>query len=322
MALTSAIEPLRVANQIHGTKVFKWTLVSMDGREVIASNGNRLIPSYGMDDIGQADVLFVCGGLNIERTTDSTLVHKLRLAEKRIDVLGALGTAVYSLAKAGLLNHYKAAVHWTQKDAMGERFPSIDFQDHLFCRDRNRLTCTDGIAAMHLVLHLVCDTVGRTVATATANHLALDRIHGEADRQYVPLSALVSSYCANLAEATALMEANLEEPLTISEISKMVGISRRQVERLFDQYVHETPTKYYLKLRLQRAKQLLRQTPMAVMQIAVACGFKSAPHFSKSYRDQFDSSPTGERAVRRTLKESEYAVHRGIPFADEIFVPH
>ena len=122
-----------------------------------------------------------------------------------------------------------------------------------------------------------------------------ERIRDKNDRQRVPLKQRIGASQPKLAEAVSLMEANIEEPMTLDELSYHVGLSRRQLERLFQRYLHCVPTRYYLELRLERARQLLLQSSMPIVDIALACGFISAPHFSKCYRDTFSLPPRDER---------------------------
>ena len=96
------------------------------------------------------------------------------------------------------------------------------------------------------------------------------------------------------------MESNLEEPLTLNEVSDYVGVSRRQLERLFKNNLNITPSRYYLELRLSRARLLLIQTSVPVIDVAISCGFSSAPHFSKCYSDLFGRSPSSERRTVKT----------------------
>jgi transcriptional regulator GlxA family with amidase domain len=151
------------------------------------------------------------------------------------------------------------------------------------------------------MLNIIKDQLGRDIAPMISEQFILDRIRNDQDRQHVPLQARVGLFHENLIEAAALMESNIEEPLSLDEIAALVGVSRRQIERLFKRYVGEVPTKYYLDMRLRRARTLLLQTAMSIMDIAVACGFQSPPHFSKCYRNLFGHTPSAERQLSRQV---------------------
>jgi transcriptional regulator GlxA family with amidase domain len=301
IALSSAVEALRMANRVAEQDVYEWTLASLDGKPVAASNGLSMSPTVAIEDIGPANIVFVCGGINVEQAVTPELIAALRRFSQRLVPLGSLCTGGYALAKAGLLDKYKAVVHWENMSALEEQFPAVQFSKQLYAIDRDRYTCSGGIAPLDLMLNIIKDHLGRDIAPQISDQFILDRIRSDQDRQHVPLLARVGLFHENLIEAAALMEANLEEPLSLDEIANLVGVSRRQIERLFKRYVGEVPTKYYLDMRLRRARGLLLQTSMSIMEVAVACGFQSPPHFSKCYRDLFGHTPSAERRNSRRV---------------------
>jgi transcriptional regulator GlxA family with amidase domain len=301
IALSSAVEALRMANRVAEQDVYEWTLASLDGEPTTASNGLSMSPTVAIEDIGPANIVFVCGGVDVEQAVTPELIAALRRFAQRLVPLGSLCTGGYALAKAGLLDKYKAVVHWENMSALEEQFPAVQFSKQLYAIDRDRYTCSGGIAPLDLMLNIIKDHLGRDIAPQISDQFILDRIRSDQDRQHVPLLARVGLFHENLIEAAALMEANLEEPLSLDEIAKLVGVSRRQIERLFKRYVGEVPTKYYLDMRLRRARGLLLQTSMSIMEVAVACGFQSPPHFSKCYRDLFGHTPSAERRNSRRV---------------------
>ena len=301
IALSSAVEALRMANRVAKRDAYEWDIVSLDGTPTQASNGLSLTPTHSLTGLGRVDILFVCGGVNVEQAVTSEVLLALRKLAQHQVPLGSLCTGGYALAKAGLLDKYKAVIHWENMSALHEQFPKVIFSDQLFAIDRDRYTCSGGIAPLDLMLNIIKDQLGKDIAPMISEQFILDRIRNDQDRQHVPLQARVGLYHENLIEAAALMEANIEEPLSLDEIASLVGVSRRQIERLFKRYVGEVPTKYYLEMRLRRARGLLLQTAMSVMDIAVACGFQSPPHFSKCYRNMFGHTPSAERQNSRRL---------------------
>lgn len=307
IALSSAVEALRMANRVVGQDVYEWVLATIDGNAVAASSGLTLSPTVPVEATGNADIVFVCGGIQIERAATADVVALLRRLGQRKIALGSLCTGGYVLAKAGLLDKYKAVVHWENMTALEEQFPAVLFSKQLYAIDRDRFTCSGGVAPIDLMLDIIKGDLGRDIAPKISEQFILDRIRNEQDRQHVPLLARVGLFHENLIEAAALMEANLEEPLSLDEIATLVGVSRRQIERLFKRYVGEVPTKYYLDMRLRRARALLLQTPMSIMEVAVACGFQSPPHFSKCYKDLFGHTPSAER------QDSRQAALNGTP---------
>jgi transcriptional regulator GlxA family with amidase domain len=265
----------------------------------VASNGLSMSPTVSLEHIGPANILFVVGGVQVEKATTPAVLGFLRRLAQRHVSLGSLCTGGYALAKAGLLDKYRAVIHWENMTALREEFPRVVFSDQLFVIDRDRYTCTGGVAPLDLMLHIIKQHQGRDIAPLISEQFILDRIRNDQDRQHIPLQARVGLFHENLIEAAALMEANIEEPLSLDEIASLVGVSRRQIERLFKRYVGQVPTKYYLDMRLRRSRELLLQTAMSIMEIAVACGFQSPPHFSKCYRMLFGHTPSAERHSSR-----------------------
>jgi len=299
IALSTAVEALRMANRVTQEDVYHWTIASLDGSPQTASSGLSMSPTQAIEAIGPVDIVFVCGGVDVEHAVTTDLLAVLRRLAQRHVALGSLCTGGYALAKAGLLDKYKAVIHWENMSALKEQFPRVIFSDQLFAIDRDRYTCSGGVAPLDLMLNIIKDQLGRDIAPMISEQFILDRIRNDQDRQHVPLQARVGLFHENLIEAAALMESNIEEPLALDEIAALVGVSRRQIERLFKRYVGEVPTKYYLDMRLRRARTLLLQTAMSIMDIAVACGFQSPPHFSKCYRNLFGHTPSAERQLSR-----------------------
>lgn len=288
-----------MANRVTQEDVYHWTIASLDGSPQTASSGLSMSPTQAIEAIGPVDIVFVCGGVDVEHAVTTDLLAVLRRLAQRHVALGSLCTGGYALAKAGLLDKYKAVIHWENMSALKEQFPRVIFSDQLFAIDRDRYTCSGGVAPLDLMLNIIKDQLGSDIAPMISEQFILDRIRNDQDRQHVPLQARVGLFHENLIEAAALMESNIEEPLALDEIAALVGVSRRQIERLFKRYVGEVPTKYYLDMRLRRARTLLLQTAMSIMDIAVACGFQSPPHFSKCYRNLFGHTPSAERQLSR-----------------------
>lgn len=295
LALATAVDTLRMANRVAQREVYRWTLASQDDQPVAASCGMTLAPTLDIESVATANIAFVCGGLTVKSQSNARLTAALhRLAQNDV-ALGALCGGAHALANAGLLEHFKVAVHWDQLSSMREEFPKVAFTDQLFVIDRQRYTCGSGLAALHLMLEIIKIDLGNETAKAISKLLILDRIRHESDQQRVPLQARVGVFNERLIEAAALMEANIEEPLEIWDIANLVGVSQRQIERLFKRYVGQTPAQFYLELRLRRARELLRQTRLTVTEISIACGFCSGQHFSKSYRGLFGCAPSDEK---------------------------
>jgi transcriptional regulator GlxA family with amidase domain len=295
IAVANALEPLRMANRLVGREVYEWSIISVDGQPADASSGLHLAPTGAMDKVGAADIFFVCGGINVRDAVSPALSSALRrLADRRI-ALGALCTGGYALARAGLLDNYHATIHWENLSALREEFPRVRISDQLFTIDRDRYTCSGGTAPLDLMLNLIQSKLGPRISQLVSEQFMVERVRKDTDRQYVPLRAQIGASHRGLIRVAQLMGENIEKPLSLEQIAKATGLSRRQIERLFKRDLNCVPKRYYLEMRLRRARALLQQTAMPIMDITAACGFQSPPHFSKCYRNQFGYPPSAER---------------------------
>jgi transcriptional regulator GlxA family with amidase domain len=304
IALANAVEPLRMANILTREEVYDWAIVSLDGRPTPASNGLEISPTTALEQLGPVDILFVCGGVDVQEVVSPRIVAALkRLAERRVP-LGGLCTGGYALAKAGLLDKYHATIHWENLSALREEFPRIHLSDQLFTIDRDRFTCSGGVAPLDLMLNLVESKLGARISQLISEQFIVDRIRSDRDRQYVPLRAQIGVSHESLIKVAQLMEENIEKPLSLDDIAAATGLSRRQIERLFKRHLNCVPKRYYLQLRLRRARELLLQTSMPIIDITTACGFQSPPHFSRCYRAQFGCPPSAERQTRQAKPDA------------------
>lgn len=301
IAFTSAIEPLRMANRLSGQDLYRWILISKDGGSVTASNQISVQSHVAIHEVnakvgGNAvSSVIVVSGVEVERHTDRKILAWLRRQERLGYEIGALCTGAYFLARAGLLDGYNCTLHWENLPGFREVFPDINATDDLFEIDRNRFTCSGGMASLDMMLHLIRLQHGSDLAAKISDQCILDRIRGEEDHQRIPASVRFGIYHPKLLNAIRLMEGNLEEPLNLDELATYADLSRRQIERLFARYLNCSPMQYYRYLRLDRARYLLHQTDLRIVEIAIASGFVSSSHFSKCYRDQFGISPNTER---------------------------
>jgi AraC family transcriptional regulator, glycine betaine-responsive activator len=295
IAVANALEPLRMANRLMAAEIYDWSIVSIDGRAAEASSGLALSPTGSLDKLHQADIVFVCGGIDVRDTVTPALLTALRRLADRQVPLGALCTGGYVLARAGLLDSYRATIHWENLSALREEFPRVKISDQLFTIDRDRYTCSGGTAPLDLMLNLIEHKLGSKVSRLVSEQFIVDRVRKDTDRQYVPLRAQIGLSHRGLIRVAHLMEQNIEKPLSLEAIAKSCGLSRRQIERLFKRDLHCVPKRYYLEMRLRRARELLLQTAMPIMDITAACGFQSTPHFSKCYRNHFGHPPSAER---------------------------
>ena len=316
IALTNAVEPLRMANSISGQLAYDWSIVSLDGAAVTASNGLSMTPTRSLEVLGRVDILFVCGGIEVRDAVSPVLLRTLRrISERRVGI-GALCTGGYALARAGLLDTYRATIHWENLSALREEFPRVMISNQVFTIDRDRYTASGGIAPLDLMLHMIKGKLGARVAQLVAEQFIVDRARNDRDQQFVPLRAQLGASHEGLIKVAQLMEEHIERPMSLDKIAAATRLSRRQIERLFKRHLDCVPKKYYLQMRLRRARELLLQTAMPIMDITTACGFQSPPHFSKCYRRQFGCPPSAERQIRHThsaaRSKATAPVHEGL----------
>ena len=310
MAFATAIEPLRIANRMLGYECYTWRLASEDGEAVRASNGIRIPVDTSLAEeraklvtASRPSMVFITAGIDIEGYDNRSVFAWLREAHNRGIAVGGICTGAYVLAKAGLLSNRRCAIHWENLPGFQEAFPKADVYADLFEVDGNVYTCAGGTASLDMMLTLIGDDHDDNVVNAVCEQALTDRVRGPQDRQRLPLRARLGVQNSKVLSIIEVMEANLSEPMTLVEIADHAGLSRRQIERLFRHHMGRSPARYYLEIRLDRARHLLIQSTLPVVEVAVACGFVSASHFSKCYRELYGRSPQQERAEKAGLLE-------------------
>ena len=294
-SLAAAIDAFRSANRLLGRDYYGWTTVSADGEAVMASNGIPLKVDYGVNDIPPVDILFVAVGLSTEFPGKSKVLGALRNWGRRGGALGALSVGSYLLAEAGQLEGYRCTIHWENRAGFTERFPDINCTGNVYEIDRKRYTCAGGTTSIDLMLEIIRGDFGANIANGVANQFQHERIRSAGDRQRVGPERDLTGKSEKLRKIVELMADNLDEPFSAVQLAKSAGLSVRQVERLFLRHLTVTPGRYYMRMRLERARELLRQTNMPILDVAIATGFTSHSYFAQSYRLQFGRPPSEER---------------------------
>ena len=297
MSFAAAIEPLRSANRLRGETLFEWRLYSRDGAPVRASNGVDIAVHASIDDSTSLDLLLVCAGTRDAGAGDAPLAKWLRAHARRGAEVGGISLGAYALAHAGLLDGRRCALHWESLAAFAEQFPRVRTTADIFVVDGTRRTCSGGTAALDMMLNLITERDGRALANDVSEQFIHPRIRGTQDPQRMTLQTRLGVANDKLLAAIALMESANEEPRAVQAIAAEVDLSPRQLERLFAKYLRASPSRYYLRLRLARARAMLLQTTRPILDVAVACGFASASHFSRCYRAIHGHRPSDERAA-------------------------
>ena len=313
IAVSAAVEACRMANYVAGSDVYSWQILTLDGAPAKASGGLTLGPTLSLADASPFDVLFVCGGIDVRHSVDRRTLEELRRLARRGTPLGALCTGSFALADAGVLDGYRCAIHWENLGAIREEFETVDFADDLFVIDRDRFTCSGGSAPIDMLGVFIEARLGRAVAERMSEQFVLDRLRGGAEPQHAPLRSKGLHHPA-LVQAGALMARTIGTPLTVAAVAARVGLSPRQLERLFRHHTGLGPAEFSMSLRLDHARELLRQSDLAVTAVGVASGFVSSAHFSAAYRRRFGHAPRAERLPGRRLSPPSPSV----PLAESV----
>ncbi len=295
MAFTSLIEPMRIANRCAGRTLCQWRLLSIDGEPVRASNGLTINAEGTYRSADKFSATIVCAGERVPKMDHKELIAVLRRMSSFGSAVGAVCTGSYVLAKAGLLNGYQATVHWEDYPSLVSDFPDLDISQELFEIDRNRFTCAGGTAAIDMMLALISREYGPELAAQITDMLVHHRMREGDERQRMDLRSRLGVAHPKLLSVVKRMEETVDSPVSCAELARQEGISTRQLERLFSTSLGHSPTRHYLTVRLERARFLLLQTSMPILSVAMACGFVSASHFSKSYHEHFRRTPSAER---------------------------
>ena len=300
-SFTAAIEPLRIANRMNGKEIYTWSLASENGTWAKASNDVELRVDRGFDLTNRGDTILVCGGVKIKEATTKPALNWLRREARKGVRVGGLCTGAHTLATAGLLDGKKCTIHWENHDSFEEEFPEVELTKSIYVVDGNRYTSAGGMSSLDLMLNVIASDHGQDLANTVADQLIYTSIRTDRDEQRLSIPTRIGVRHPKLSTVIQMMEANIEEPVSPSSLAQDVGMSTRQLERLFRRYLNRSPKRYYMELRLQKARNLLMQTDMSVINVALACGFASPSHFSKCYRAHYNTTPYRERGSQASL---------------------
>lgn len=296
--LTSMIEPLRAANEIAGRTAFDWKVVSEDGKRVEASAKVWFEPDLVLDDCDGLEHLFLLSGPSSKFVEPVTSDGKLRKLARHGAVIGAVSGGVFPLARSGLLEGHTASVHWCYEAAFATEFPNLDATEDVIAINGRRMTASGAAAAFDLSLHLIEASLGAGVATEVACWFQHPLVRGQGVSQRKPTFAAESTNDMlpdAIRQAIAIFAENLEDPLNIADVANAVGVSVRQLERLFSKSTGRTAFHHYKSLRMNKARQLLLYSNETMRQIALSVGYSSVSSMGRTYMDVFGISPEEDR---------------------------
>lgn len=311
--LTSAIEPLRAANEIGGTDTFSWTLISESGGNVKSSANVLFQPDIALAEADDLDIVFVLSGPQGRFEAPSKTNGKLRHMERHGVIMGAISGGIFPLARAGLLDGYKCSVHWCYKTAFQSEFPKLDADDDVIVLDRSRYTASGAAAGFDIMLSLIDKILGSEVMVEVACWFQHPLVRSEGVRQKIPTFLTDSTADALpplVAQAVELYSRNLEFPISARDVAAKIGVSERQMERAFKSAVGESPGRYYRGLRMRAARQLVMYSNESFTEIAHSVGYATSSTLLQNYRAHFGISPQEER---RNLNRFRVTDNRPLP---------
>ena len=300
LSFASALECLRISNRMSNQILYDWEIISENGTSIICSAGIEFSVDHDLNELNRDDTIMLCGGENIRAATTKRLLSWLRRESRRGLAIAGLCTGAFPLAKAGLLEGKRATIHWENQDSFTEEFENVELTKSVFIIEGNRMTTAGGTSSIDLMLKLIANDHGEDLANAVADQLIYSSIRTTQDVQRLSVPTRLGVRHPKLGQVIQMMERNIEEPISPSILAKHVAMSTRQLERLFRRYLSRSPKRYYMELRLQKARNLLMQTDMSVINVALACGFASPSHFSKCYRAHYATTPYRERGSQAT----------------------
>jgi transcriptional regulator GlxA family with amidase domain len=280
-----------------GRTLYEWQVVSETGEPVTASNGVVVQADARLGVLGRETAILVVGGLMVKQAISRPVLTWLRREARRGMAIGAVCTGAQVIAQAGLLDGRRCTIHWENRDSFEEDFPDIELTPNVYVVDRDRYTAAGGAASTDLMLKLIARKHGAELANLVADQMIHTSIRSDTDEQRLSIPTRIGVRHPKLATVIHRMEAHIEEPVSPMVLARDAGMSTRQLERLFRRYLNRSPKRYYMELRLGKARNLLMQTDMSVINVALACGFASPSHFSKCYRALYRTTPYRERGA-------------------------
>ncbi len=295
LAFTSALEPLRIANQITNRELYRWYVMTEDDGSVLCSCGVKITPDTDLKDVPRTGSAFVCAGIEPSETVSQRTINWISRQRAFGCKVGGICTGAFALARAGLLKNKRFTLHWENQPAFKELFLELEPSENLYENDEGLLTCGGGSAATDMMLNIIERDHGKELAMIVADMCLHSRSDNRAAPQRSAYASALGSRNPRLIAAIEFMNEHLEDPVEMGDVAKHINISRRQLERLFNRYLSDTPAQFYLELRITRAHALLNETNMTVGQIAVATGFTSSSQLSQRFRKRFGKSPSTYR---------------------------
>jgi len=301
LSLVLMLETLRQANSFLNDMVYTYVLVS-ETQDLI--QGNTWLNAFSeLSDDTVFDMVILLGGHKLPQTASSKLAAFIGLQYRKGACLAGIESGVYWLSILGLLDKKTVSCHANHKADLTDSYPSVAFNSNIFSFNDNIYTCAGGMATADMTLDLI-DRITPVASEGLYSKLVIKQPRSTSSLQKSHVYNRFTGLTKSLVNAVELMESNLDEPLEIPEIAYHSGVSTRQLERLFQKHFSNSPKKFYLQLRLKRARNKILNTSHSIFDVAMSCGFVAPTHFSKCYKDFFGISPRQDRLSIYGLQKS------------------
>ncbi|MDT1062441.1 GlxA family transcriptional regulator [Paracoccus sp. CPCC 101403] len=303
MSLTSAVEPLRAANHLAGHELYRPGYYSVEGGFSASTSGGGF-PTLRLAEAGPMDLAFVVAGGNPLRYEDAALARGLRSLQAGKVRLGGISGGAAILARLGLMEGRRFTLHWAHIDALAENMPDLLIDRALYVVDRDRYTCAGGVAALDMMCALIARDHGAEFARSVADWFIHPRTRGADEPQQSPTAERFDLRHPMLAAAVDLMFSHLSDPLSPGQLAAQAGCSPRQLQRLFNDQLGCSMMQFYREMRLKKADELIQQSALSVLDIALITGFVSAAHFSRCFAERYGMTPSRRRQGARPGRAS------------------
>jgi len=295
MAFTAAVDALVTANLVQTSPLFSFSTYGLDSLTVTSDLGidisaNGVLSQLKLNNVVELDILIVCGGFRCSLVEHKPLTAMLKTAAKSNVMIGGMWNGAISLAYADQLNDTSCALHPDNHAFMKEQFNQVKVSENVIEIADKRMTCAGPVSAQEMMFKLIEQLQGKSTVRAVREILSCDRVAEMGEHKLTTINDKPLLPDA-LHELILLMKSNIEEPINVKELSGYVGLSRRHLERLFQEHLQTSPARYYLELRITEARRLLLQSNASITNIALACGFVTTTHFSRCFKDFFGISP-------------------------------
>jgi transcriptional regulator GlxA family with amidase domain len=291
MSLASALDPMRAANRVMPEPVFRWTILSPDGRPAALTCGIDIPVDGDFAGVTSGDVLLLVAGFNQDRHADRAFISRLRKVARRFAVVAGIESGCWLLARSGLLDGRNATAHWEELEDFAAAYPALNVRADRFVTDGPLWTSGGASPTFDMMLHLVRERFGSAVALDVASVFVYDETHAATDAQPLVSLGRLGKHQPEVAAAIRLMERTIDRPLTVAALARRLGFSTRKLESLFSAGLAISPGRYYLRLRLTAAQRLVRDTKLSMREVALRSGFDSLSAFSRAFRSHFGASP-------------------------------